>query len=83
MSSLIAGNCYWRRNCYVHLLLTGSEPLTYSNNIFTEFDNRRITYCGKICQSKDALYNYYIVVLIFLLDMERTKDYKNAPIITL
>ena len=29
--------------CYVHLLLTGSEPLTYSNYIFTHFDNRRIT----------------------------------------
>jgi len=29
--------------CYVHLLLTGSKPLTYSNYIFTQFDNRRIT----------------------------------------
>ena len=32
------------------LLLTGSNPLTYPNYIFTEFDNRRITYFGKICQ---------------------------------
>jgi hypothetical protein len=36
--------------CYVHLLLTGSEPLTYSNYIFTQFDNRRITENGKIHQ---------------------------------
>jgi hypothetical protein len=28
--------------CYVHLLLTGSDPLTYLNYIFTEFDKRRI-----------------------------------------
>jgi hypothetical protein len=27
--------------------LTGPEPLTYPNYIFTDFDNRRITYCGK------------------------------------
>ena len=50
--------------------------ITYINNYI-------FSHTGKLGQSKDALYNYYIVVLIFLLDMERTKDYKNTPIIAL
>ena len=33
--------------CYIPLLLTGSEPLTYSYYIFTHFGNRRITNNGK------------------------------------
>jgi hypothetical protein len=34
--------------CYVHEPLTGREFLTYSNYIFTDFDNRRIATIGKI-----------------------------------
>ena len=38
------------RNCYVHEIQAGRNFLTYSNYIFTDFDNRRITTIGKIHQ---------------------------------
>jgi hypothetical protein len=34
--------------CYIHLLLTGFQSLTYSNYIFTDFDKCRITTTGKL-----------------------------------
>jgi len=33
--------------CYAHLLQGGLKPLTYSDYIFIDFDNRRNTACGK------------------------------------
>ena len=34
--------------CYLHEIQISRKFMTYLNYIFTQFDNRRISYCGKI-----------------------------------